>query len=159
MKYLHYVVGACGVLLAPAALAGEMSVSGTGYGKAANTVHMVSEGHMLVEMSTAYDKFELEDAENPMNGMSGPCFGAMEVKGGAVSGGGRCLYTDADGDTVSMQWTPEKMGEDGAIMGVWSVSGGTGKWMEASGGGEFSSRTDQTSGENVNTVSGAVMLP
>ena len=114
---------------------------------------------MLVDMNTKYSGFELDDPDNPMNGMSGPCFGAMEVKEGTVSGGGRCLYTDADGDMVTMQYVTERIGEDGAVIGVWSMSGGTGKWNEAVGGGSFSSLTDSETGENANIVTGSAMLP
>ena len=151
--------GACGLLAMSAAFADEMTFSGTGYGTTENTVHMVADGHMLMELKTAYSGFEIDDPDNPMNGMTGPCFGAMEVKGAAVTGGGRCLYTDADGDMVSMQWTPEAMAADGAVTGSWSVSGGTGKWMDASGEGTFSSLANPDTGESANSVIGKVMLP
>ncbi|UWQ21172.1 hypothetical protein [Jannaschia sp. W003] len=159
MKIKTSLVGAFACIAAPLAWAGEMTVSGTGHGQADNTMHAVAEGHMLVELRTIYDDFQLDDPANPMNGMTGPCFGAMEVKAGAVAGGGRCLYTDADGDMVSMQWTPSGLGADGAVTGDWSVTGGTGKWVEASGSGDFSSLTDPGTGRNVNTVSGTVTLP
>jgi|AntRauTorcE11898_2_1112593.scaffolds.fasta_scaffold03599_1 hypothetical protein len=159
MHIRHCIAAAFGLVIATPAFAEELGVSGTGYGMAETIIHPVAEGHMLMHMNTMYSDFEGDAPDNPMSGMSGPCFGAMEMKDGVISGGGRCLHTDADGDMVTMQYVPEGIGEGGAVMGVWAVSGGTGKWMTASGGGSFSSLTNRETGENVNTVTGSVMMP
>ena len=153
------LAAACGLVIATPAFAEELGVSGTGYGMAETIIHPVAEGHLLMQMSAMYSDFQGDAPDNPMSGMSGPCFGAMEMKGGVISGGGRCLYTDVDGDIVTMQYVPEGIGEGGAVTGVWTVSGGTGKWITATGGGSFSSLTDRETGENVNTVTGSVMMP
>lgn len=159
MRLRHCLTATIGLVAATPAFADAMEISGTGHGMSDSTVHIVSEGHMLVALNTTYSSFGFDDPDNPMNGMSGPCFGAMEMKGGTVSGGGLCHYTDAGGDVVSTRWVPERIGEDGAVIGVWSISGGTGPWAAASGGGSFSSLTDRETGDNTNTVTGSVTLP
>ncbi|RSK30488.1 hypothetical protein EJA01_17070 [Rhodovulum iodosum] len=142
-----------------AAVSGEITSDGTGMGKSMSTPHQVSENHMLMQLHTAYSEFSFDAANHPMTGMSGPCFGAVEVNAGAVSGGGKCLYTDADGDLVTMDWMAGGMNADGAMTGTWTVSGGTGKWTEATGEGTFASLTDPATGESTNSVSGTVMMP
>lgn len=60
---------------------------------------------------------------------------------------------------VTMEWTNEGMAEKGAVIGSWAISGETGKWKEASGGGSFASLTNSATGENANSVTGSIMLP
>jgi len=153
------VAAACCIAAGTAALSGEITTAGMGKGMSNTTPHAVAEGHMLVQMHTDYEAFAFEAEGHPMTGMSGPCFGAIEIKAGAVSGGGKCLYTDAEGEMVTMDWMAEGMDASGAMTGSWAVSGGTGKWMAASGTGTFSSLTDPETGESANTVTGKLMMP
>mgnify|MGYP006293289455 FL=1 len=159
MKFHRLIAAACCIAAGTAALPGEIASSGMGKGMSKNTPHALGEAHILVQMHTEYEDFTFEAEGHPMTGMSGPCFGAIEIKAGAVSGGGKCLYTDAEGEMVTMDWTAGAMDPSGAMTGTWAVSGGTGKWMAASGEGTFSSMTNQETGENANTVSGTLMMP
>mgnify|MGYP006303926459 CR=1 FL=1 len=159
MKFHRLIAAACCIAAGTAALPGEIATSGMGKGMSKNTPHALGEAHILVQMHTEYEDFTFEAEGHPMTGMSGPCFGAIEIKAGAVSGGGKCLYTDAEGEMVAMDWTAGAMDPSGVMTGTWAVSGGTGKWMAASGEGTFSSMTNQETGENANTVSGTLMMP
>ena len=159
MKFHRLIAAACCIAAGTAALPGEIASSGMGKGMSKNTPHALGEAHILVQMHTEYEDFTFEAEGHPMTGMSGPCFGAIEMKAGAVSGGGKCLYTDAEGDMVTMDWMAGAMDPSGVMTGTWAVSGGTGKWMAASGEGTFSSMTNQETGENANTVSGTLMMP
>ena len=147
------------LLLAGGAFAGgSHDASGVGTGKSSPTVHQVSEGHMLMALSTEYSKYEMADADNPMNGMSGNCAGVIEVRVPSVTGGGHCALTNGTGDTSYTTWTATGMGADGAINGTWILVGGTGVFAGGTGGGTFSSLTDQATGDSQNTIAGAVSL-
>ena len=153
------IAAACCIAAGTAALSGELASSGMGKGMSKATPHTVAEDHMVMQMHTEYESFAFEAEGHPMNGMSGPCFGAIEIKAGAVSGGGKCLYTDADGEMVTMDWMAGALAPSGAMTGTWAVSGGTGKWMAASWEGTFSTITNPETGESANTVSGTLMMP
>lgn len=159
MKKHGIIAAAICVAAATVSTADEIESAGTGKGKAMNQVHQLGEGHMLIQMHTDYSSFEFEADGHPMTGMTGPCFGAIEINAGSVSGGGKCLYTDPEGDRVSMNWSAEGMTADGAMTGTWAVSGGTGKWMTARGAGTYASLTNRDTGENVNTVQGSISMP
>ncbi len=157
MKNIIFVTAAI-LAAATAAQADTMMTKGKGMGQAATQVVQVGEGHMIMGLNTTYATYEMESADDPMQGMSGPCFGAMEVMAGKVSGGGNCAFTHANGDMASIKWTATGMSPEGAITGDWEVTGGTGKWMGATGGGTFSSLTDQATGASENSVEGEVNL-
>ena len=146
------------VLAATGVHAETMMTKGKGMGQASLETMQLGENHMVMHTNTAYSTYEMEAADDPMQGMSGPCFGSMEVMAGKVSGGGHCAFTHANGDMAAIKWTATGMSPEGAITGDWEVTGGTGKWMGATGGGTFSSMTDQATGANENTVEGEVTL-
>lgn len=128
-----------------------------GHGTSMNEAMPIGEGHMVMRTSGAYEMFEVA-AGHPLEGASGPCFGAVEVKGMEVSGGGNCVYDTASGDKAIMMWKATGLGADGALTGDWSVSGGSGAWANASGGGTFSSLTDPATGKFVNTITGDITM-
>ena len=141
------------------AFAGDVaSVSGVGKGKATSMVEAVSKGHVLMQSVTEYKSFESVDAKSPFNGMTGKCWGAIEIKPPAASGKGNCAFTTASGDKHFNTWTATGLTKDGAVVGTWTMIGGTGKYVGASGGGKFRSLTDRDAGTFVNTVSGAVIF-
>lgn len=127
--------------------------SGKGMGTSENKMMPIAEGHIVMQTLSNYESFDVSD-EHPLKGASGPCFGSAEIKGSELSGGGICTYTTADGEKAVINWHMTNLGEGGAVEGDWTVSGGTGKWATASGGGKFSSLTDQETKKFVNTVSG-----
>ena len=146
------------VAAASAAQADTMMTKGKGMGQSSQEVMALGENHMLIHTSTSYDTYQMDSADDPMQGMKGPCFGSMEVMAGKVAGGGHCAFTHMNGDMASIKWTATGMSPEGAVTGDWEVTGGTGKWMGATGGGTFSSMTDQATGASENTVEGEVTL-
>ncbi|MFW8634655.1 hypothetical protein [Cribrihabitans pelagius] len=143
----------------PAAAETTWDQPGKGMGISSSTVTEIAENHMVMQIRSDYESVEMEDESHPMQGAAGPCFGAVEVVAGAADGTGICAFTDSAGDTVVLHWTAKGMDGSGALTGDWEVSGGTGKWQEAKGGGEFSSLTDPSSGQFVNTITSSVTLP
>ena len=131
---------------------------GVGKGTNQTTIEIVSEGHMLMHTVSTYDSFESTDASSPYNGMTGKCWGSVEIKVPGASGSGNCAFVNASGDKNFNAWTVKGLGKDGALLGTWTVVGGTGKYKGATGGGSFSSLADRTTGKFVNTVEGALTL-
>jgi hypothetical protein len=118
----------------------------------------VAEGFVVIRTATTYTGFDTDDPANPMAGLSGPCFGAVVVRAGEVSGGGVCHYTDGDGDVAVMDWAADGLSAEGRTEGDWSLVGGSGKWAEAAGAGRFDAGTD-AAGAYTNTVTGEFTLP
>ena len=128
-------------------------------GHLGDVVNQIAEGHMVMQISSSYENVEMEEAEHPMNGAAGPCFGAVEVASGEVEGGGICAFTDGAGEKVVLHWDAEGMDQSGALTGSWTLSGGSGPWADAKGGGSFSSLTDPETGKFVNTITSNVTMP
>ncbi|MGI9479806.1 MAG: hypothetical protein ACR2PI_24105 [Hyphomicrobiaceae bacterium] len=154
----------CAALIALAvssvtAFAGEVAnVSGVGKGKATSMVEAVGKGHLLMQSVTEYASYKSADPKSPFNGMTGKCWGAIEIKPPTASGKGNCAFATTSGDKHFNTWTATGLAKDGALVGTWAIVGGSGKFAGASGGGKFHSLTDRDAGTFVNTVSGAVVL-
>ncbi len=158
MKLRFAIAGLLATMPFGAALAETYSANGKGMGTTSAEQMPVSEDLIVVHSMTSYDGFEVDDADNPLASLTGPCFGAVLIDAGAVSGGGNCHYTDADGDKVVMAWTATGMSETGRTMGEWSVVGGTGKWESAEGGGTFDAG-DDAQGDYSNQIMGEITMP
>lgn len=131
-------------------------VSGSTVGKSDNKIVPMSETQLYIDLNSQYT---LADNGTPLAGMNGDCMGYMEVMVGiGAKGSGVCVWADADGDTWFGPWTVSGMGADGTSAGTWYVSGGTGKFENANGGGTFGSRTNPETGETALDVSGSVTL-
>ena len=158
MKSIFVLSGAAMLAIAGPVWAEQtFSNNGTGTAQSTSTTHAIAEGHVLIETSSVYSDLSTDDPNNPLNGATGPCFGSMEFKGGVLSGGGKCVYSDKDGDMAVMDWTAEKMGKGGPE-GSWMLTGGSGKYIGGSGGGTYAVMTDPGDGSQVNTVSGEFTL-
>ncbi|NND70382.1 MAG: hypothetical protein HKN43_02280, partial [Rhodothermales bacterium] len=117
-----------------AALAGDiLDMKGVSSGKAVSTMYQLAEGHMVLASMNEYTKFTMEAAEHPFSSMQGNCFGAIEIRVPAAGGSGNCAFSDGDGDTSFNRWTVSGMSEDGALVGTWTIIGGTGKFTGSSG--------------------------
>jgi hypothetical protein len=114
--------------------------------------------HTVMNTSVTYSKFEMDDPTHPMNALKGPCYGIMEVRGGAIEGNGVCVLDGLEGDRVLLGWNARRMDPKGQVHGYWTVNNGTGVWLQASGGGTFVSNVNQANGTAVNTIKGAVTL-
>ncbi len=142
--------------IAAQAGAETLSMTGEGVGTSETTVTQIAEGHLVMVTNSTYEGFSVDD--NPMSTSTGVCNGTMEMMAGKLSGGGHCVYSDADGDSWVVNWVSNAMSDKGAVEGDWVMTGGSGKYAGASGGGTFSSLTDQETGKFVNTTTGEVTL-
>ncbi|MSU89038.1 hypothetical protein GE300_05280 [Rhodobacteraceae bacterium 2CG4] len=159
----HAVVAALAVLglglSQVPAQAQSWTVDGVGKASDMSKVHQLSDSHMVIMNHSEYTEIADADPSNPLHGATGPCFGATEVKPPQVTGAGRCVFTASGGDMISIEWTATGMSEQGAITGDWQLVGGTGAFDGASGGGQFSSLSDNDAGEETNTIGGEITLP
>lgn len=152
----HFLVLAAGLAFATAGNAGEVvDVSTVASGKQNSTVYPLGEGHVLIAADSAYESF----ASGPMAGLSGPCFGAIEINGASATGSGACAYSDGAGNMFGNHWQVTGLNAEGALIGTWTVGTGTGKFAGATGGGTFASKTDNATGMFQNTITGAMLLP
>ncbi len=143
---------------AGAAIAGDASydISGTTVGKSENQYIPLGETHLFIDLSS---KYILPDSGTPLDGMTGECMGSMQVALGAgADGNGVCIWTDAAGDIWYGPWDVVGMTADRATLGTWYVSGGTGKFAMATGGGTFMTLTNPETGESKLDVLGSVTL-
>ncbi|KZY31617.1 hypothetical protein A3731_23285 [Roseovarius sp. HI0049] len=131
---------------------------GTATGQSQTEVIEAGADHQFMNVRATYNRFEMEDSSNPMNKLSGPCFGVLEVRGGAVEGNGVCVLDGLEGDRVTLGWNARRRDPQGNIHGYWHISSGSGRWLQASGGGTFSSNVNPANGTATNTLRGAVTL-
>lgn len=150
----HIRISACAAVLAllsSPVFSETVSANGTGYGTSTATPMPVSEALVIVHATSMYERFETENPDNPFAAASGPCFGAVLIDKGAVSGEGLCHYTDGDGDVAVVKWMATGMSADGRTLGDWMVQGGTGKWASITGGGNFDAGGDGANYTNMVT--------
>ena len=138
---------------------GSYDSSGVATGITKNVVKMASEGHVVMQTMGIYETVTTDDPDNPMNGLSGECFGALEIKGTTATGGGLCVFRGDGEDAMSVRWTAEGMTAQGALAGRWNATGGTGALAGATGGGSFHSLTNMETGTFENTLTGALTVP
>ncbi|WP_417206112.1 hypothetical protein [Antarctobacter sp.] len=118
-------------------LAETVNVSGVGHGSSTATAMPASDSLIVVHATSTYERFESDDPDNPFASASGPCFGAILIDKGAVSGEGLCHYTDADDEIAVIKWIAKGLSAEGRTQGDWMMLGGTGKWAAMTGGGTF----------------------
>lgn len=133
--------------------------SSVGTGMQKTQVYVISEGHVILQTLSDYQAFEAADPASPISGLSGDCFGAVEIVGNQATGGGNCIFGDGDGNSTASRWSVTGFGPEGSLIGTWIYVGGTGKYTGILGGGKFDSLTDQATGMFTNQISGAVYLP
>lgn len=143
----------------PALAATSYDAAAVATGTSASEVHALGESHVVMRLESAYESMNTMDPANPMAGMSGTCFGAVELIGMSASGGGNCVFSGDMGGMVALRWIAEGLGEGGAITGRWLVTGGSGAYAGMSGGGGFSSVTDPETGQFENSIDGAIVMP
>ncbi|MCC1493822.1 hypothetical protein [Cognatishimia sp. F0-27] len=151
---LSYLAALAALILPFPALA--FDANGTGHGTSMNEAMPVHEGLVVVKVASSYTGFDTDDPNNMLATANGPCYGTMIIDKGAVTGGGACDYTDADGDRIVMRWTPTGFDPEGRTVGNWALIGGTGKWMNASGEGAFNAGGDGDA--YTNRVTGSVNM-
>ncbi len=144
------------IAAAPAFAGQSHDVSGTSVGQSENTYIPASETLIYIDLKTTY---ALPENDTPLAGMIGECVGFMTIMvGSGANGTGVCVWTDGDGDTWHGPWDVKGMGADGASVGQWHATGGTGKFEGVTGGGTFSSLTNPENGESKLDVMGSVTM-
>ena len=132
-------------------------LAGSTVGASTSTYLPFGDTHMFMDMSHTYT---MPDNGTPVSGMTGECFGYMEVAiGQGAFGGGTCVWSDADGDTWVGPWRINGITPERASQGTWFVAGGTGKFEGATGGGTFTALTDPQTGESQLDVAGSMVMP
>lgn len=150
-----------GMLLAVSptfAVAETYDSSGKITGQSSAVVTALDEGHMIMFSPSTHDVFEMETEGHPFVEMTGNCNGTIEINGPAARGTGHCVYENASGESLVVNWIARQFDAEGAFHGDWIVVGGTGGMAAASGGGSFISLTDQSTGSQSVTLSGALTL-
>lgn len=133
--------------------------AGTILAKSAAKIHVISEGHMMLELPSKQTNFEMATPNHPFAGMTGNCMGSAEVKGAAATGGGMCVYTTADGDMAVNRWTVTGVNADGSFNGRWVMVGGNGTMKGVTGGGSYNSLTNRETGTSTIKLTGAITQP
>lgn len=148
------------IALAAATQAHAQAFNSDGVAKGQSSSELVemSADHRIMDVRTTYNKFEMENDANPMKFLKGDCFGVMEMRGGAIEGGGVCVLDGLEGDRVLLGWDARRIDPKGQVHGYWTVNSGTGVWLQASGGGTFSSTVNPANGAATNVLKGAITL-
>ncbi len=128
-------------------------------GQSTAKVHLLGEGHLVMELTGTQDSFEMAAEGHPFSDLAGSCTGGLEVRGAAANGGGVCAYKNDAGDTAYVKWSGQGMTAEGAVRGTWTMVGGTGAMTGIEGGGHYTSKTDRSNGKTRATLTGAVTLP
>ncbi|MEM6579148.1 MAG: hypothetical protein AAF678_11705 [Pseudomonadota bacterium] len=149
---------ALAITLASQTQAQPIMADGQASGQSRTEVIELGADHRILNTRVEYVKMEMASETNPMNQLSGPCFGVVEVRGGAAEGGGVCAFNGLEGDTVLLGWVARRVDPRGRMAGYWTVNYGTGLYLKASGGGAFLSETNPANGTATNTFTGAIAL-
>lgn len=153
MRLVHFMTFLA--LLLPVSAA-AFDAKGTGTGTSTNEAVSVHEGLVLIKVSSIYDGFETDMANNVLATAKGPYCGTMIIDEGAASGGRACSYTDAEGEAMVISRTPSGFNDKGQTIRTGEVIGGTGKGTDASGGHEFAAGGEGA--DYTNMVTGEVNL-
>lgn len=148
------------ILAASAAMAHAQALMSDGVARGQARMEIVEFGpdHQVINSRVEYTKFEMVNDTHPMNQLTGPCFGALEIRGGAIEGNGVCILDGLEGDRLLLGWVGRRVDPRGRIAGYWTVNAGTGIWLQASGGGTFLADTNPANGAATNTIKGAITL-
>ncbi|WP_272001792.1 hypothetical protein [Roseovarius sp. ZX-A-9] len=155
---MRLAIAAFAVAAATQGHAEAFNSDGVASGQSTSELIEFGPDHKVLNSRITYTKFEMANKSHPMNQLSGRCFGTVELRGGAADGNGVCVLDGLEGDRVLMGWVARRMNPKGEIIGYWTVNSGTGLYLQASGGGTFTSNVNQANGTAVNTLRGAVTL-
>jgi hypothetical protein len=157
MKHI-LATAALAVIAATQSHAEAFTSDGVAAGQSKSEIVEFGAHHTHMHLRGTYSEFKMEDVTHPMNALKGPCFGILEIRGGAVQGNGVCTLNGLEGDRVLLGWVARRINPRGEIIGYWTVNNGTGQWLQASGGGTFVSNVNRANGTATNTLKGAVTL-
>jgi hypothetical protein len=152
-------VGAIQAAQSPALAETRFDAAAVGKGENRADVFEISDTHTVLLGVDTYDTVATEDAGNPMDGASGPCFGMLEFREGSASGDGYCTFNDRSGARFVIRWTATGQSEGGGLEGDWSLIGGAGAWVGSGGGGTFGQTIDPDSGTFETRIAGEISIP
>jgi hypothetical protein len=153
------IAAAAALSAGPGLAAGLYDGAAIGTGQSQNEIVVLGENHVVMHSVGIYQPLATADANNPMTGLPGKCFGSIEMKGASASGSGHCVFAEGDSRAVVTDWTVTGRSAEGALTGQWSVIGAAGSATGLTGGGSFSNLTDRATGTFTNSISGAVSMP
>ncbi len=124
-----------------------------------SVVYKLGADHTVV-LSNDEQTVATKKKSSPLNKASGSCFGMMEMKAGATTGGGYCSMIDAKGKSVLLSWTATASDEKGVPSGEWKVAGGEGRWSTAQGSGTWHGADVTKDGKttHVNNITGEITM-
>lgn len=93
--------------------------------------------HTIISASAYGTGYVTRDEASPLKGAYGTCVLFNEVIDGKPNGELRCVRTDADGDKFLVTGKVKAYDARGGMTGAYTVTGLTGKWVGANGGGNF----------------------
>jgi hypothetical protein len=124
----------CGLLIAGAADARDLSVHLDDLSTNASEVYMLGETDGIMRFES-HGSIEARDGDaSGLAGATADCFGLGRMVAGVIEGDGACSFEDSDGDLFQVGW---RMRPGPAPAGEWWALGGTGKWAGSAGGGTW----------------------
>ncbi len=133
--------------------------SGVVTGQAASTMMPLVDGHTILFLPSSHDNFDMVAEGHPFEDLAGNCNGSVEVLGPIARGSGHCVYTNSADETLVVSWIAQNLDADGVFHGKWTIVDGSGAMSSATGGGNFASLTDSSTGAQTTTLTGAMTLP
>ena len=127
------------------------------HGTSDNYFEALSGALQVYRSQFTIERFENLDGSDPIF-ESGDCFGSFVILRGIPSGGGNCVFVDANGDRALQAWSIDSV-DLGIGRGTWHFIGGTGAHEGISGRGYYESKTVARTGETTNTIHGTVSWP
>ena len=124
-----------------------------------SVVYKLAPDHTVV-LSNDEQTVATKKKSSPLNKASGSCFGMMDMKAGATTGGGYCSMVDAKGKSVLLSWTVTASDDKGVPSGEWKVAGGEGRWKTAEGSGTWHGEDITKDGKttHVNNITGEITM-
>ncbi len=99
-------------------------------------VLQVAKNHTVITANAFGTGYATTDPNSPLKGAAGPCLLFNEIIDGKPKGEARCVRTDPQGDQLLVIGKPSGTNSTG-LTGTWELRGLTGKWVGATGGGDW----------------------
>lgn len=136
----------------------DFDVSGVIESKNSHNIQAISDNHTIL-LASMDETLKPKDPQSPWQSATGPCGGTVEIKSGKISGDGVCVFTDSDSDKFVISWSALSMNEQGGPKGIWELTDGTGKYMNASANGEYNDIPSDDPARSTITIIGLLTMP
>jgi hypothetical protein len=153
------LIGALYAAHGPALAETSFDAAAVGTGINRSEAFEITDTHAVALGVDTYDDIATEDADSPMNGASGPCFGKLEFREDGAAGDGYCTFNDRAGARFVIRWTVTGRSDGGELEGDWSLIGGAGPWVGSAGGGTFSQTMNPESKAFETRIAGEFTIP